>query len=421
MIGFYLKRLSYGTRKFLRFAGYVHKETNRVLIITPDRKIQQLAENEYDLPVILVSGIFNRWNLKYFIGDILFFLIAKYYFKKLIKKIDLECIFLDTDTGYSENLVISQLVDAIVIQFTIDSTNVAALVNYYKIKTPRSSRIVMKLFGGLSRYRRFGILRGFYLASPGKHIVLKLLKLLPQCERKGGGKSRFLCVNGPIFKNIFTEYGVMEHKIIDTGSPDDDEIFPFLDEEYQKKQKQLVRQRLNIKENQRKIAVLFLQPFENYYYFGQKKYGEWLDHIIKFLLDLDVCILIKTHPKHKKGIYRRYESQGIRVFEDNELATNFELMILSDLMITISSSVGLQGMALKRPVITYNFDMIIPEHLKYIKPRLHANTFEEFKQTVINVLKDSPRLQYDIISQYMRLDGKNKNRIIELLNEHYPH
>lgn len=170
------------------------------------------------------------------------------------------------------------------------------------------------------------------------------------------------------------------------------------------------------------VVCLLSQNFDSeadYAHFFQTA-GEALSHIE------NANFLIKLHPRQniaetEKAVRKHYrESDRLRVLKDVDL---YEAIYCSDVLITGNSTVGLEVMLLKKPLITiegFKYSMGYAES----GAALGCHNSRELKDAIVNLL-GNPAAAAELINagqaflkkHYYKIDGKVSQRIAQIMNE----
>jgi hypothetical protein len=439
---FYFENTSYGSMKFYKLAVALNnqKYKNHItpIILTSNETIAKSALND-DIETKFFKPFYNNFkNIPYinispffaFCRDLILFKLYKKELGHIVSNIKPDWIILPSDTSYNEYIILANMgIKSLIVQFTMDSTCVPELVNYMRLLTlgrrfSFTERVADNLLRRFPAYNcRFAALKGPYNGSPLKHLVLKLHKILPHCERKGCGKSTYLALNGEAFKEIFAEYGVDKSKLIVTGNPEDDQMAVLLSQKH--KIKQQVKD--YFKTDDKGLVTFFLQPMDNFPHYGKYDYITGIKMILRILgrYQSKISVTVKCHPKTDKRKYRFFEKEfGCKVIGEETGISNEELILSSKFVITMSSTVGFHAFAAGVPLISFNFGMLIPDHLKHTGGSIHCTSVEEIEYAIKELMKENSPLRQGAMEKdkkaaqkYMMPDGKCVDRIFDLIRE----
>ena len=162
--------------------------------------------------------------------------------------------------------------------------------------------------------------------------------------------------------------------------------------------------------------------------FSFKEREEMLEAVIEAVNELDgVQLVIKASPGDEsedrlKYIAGKYSHKNIPIYKDCNLA---ELLRLSDVVITYFSTVGLEAMIFKKPVILINFSDI-PDRMDYVKEGAAIGLYKR-EDTAIHIKKvlwdpdtikrldESSRIY---LEKYTGLqDGRASSRVVNLIRD----
>jgi len=209
-----------------------------------------------------------------------------------------------------------------------------------------------------------------------------------------------ICVWGIYAKNVLRKAGAAENQIVITGCPK----FDFL---FEKKKIKFLREKRH-----KKILFATQYGFEDVT-------AVVLEEIIKFLsTNEDVYLIIKPHPEEKSDLYRRFEQYEKVTVEDSGANIN-DLLLDADVLITISSTVGINAAILGVPIILLNFDGIsspytpISLEVREIKGVIPAIKNVLYNREILQKISDA-REKF-IYEHGYRIDGKASERVADLI------
>jgi len=137
-------------------------------------------------------------------------------------------------------------------------------------------------------------------------------------------------------------------------------------------------------------------------------------------LDLDVSIVIKTHPSEDPAFYRRFAAEHDAVRIESERL--FEILGASDLTVTVNSNVGLESQILGTPCVIFNKWPAWRWDMAYIRmgpvPVFHSESaFVDFMSSLdTSRLDEMAREQYEFAIESYTLDSHSSTRIAEILD-----
>ncbi len=221
-----------------------------------------------------------------------------------------------------------------------------------------------------------------------------------------------LAVWGDTPKQAFIKKGVPEDMITVTGAPQFDDLAL---RNIDLKEKEL--KKIGIKSD-KKIIVLATQPV-----LGIEQITEALSKVVKTIPETQ--LVIKTHPSEysTKKYLEMAKKQGL----DDVIVTGkylHPLLNRCDILVTSSSTVGMEAMILDKPVITVNFTDI-PDLMPYAEEGAAIGVYK--KEDLMKAVKS---LFYDkkardklikkgkefIYKRCYKIDGKASQRVADFIN-----
>jgi CDP-ribitol ribitolphosphotransferase / teichoic acid ribitol-phosphate polymerase len=229
-------------------------------------------------------------------------------------------------------------------------------------------------------------------------------------EKKGHFRIRhyfdLYLTQGPYFTNRFLKSAKRYHnfEVVETGWPKLDPLFSS-QTGYQSEKEELLA------EHQARKIVLYAPTFSP----SLTSAAMLIDEIGKIASHPDVLVMIKFHDLMEEGLKNLYHMKfgnhpGVKFAEDSNI---LKYLIMSDLMISDTSSVIYEFMLLDKPVITYkSFSKEI------LWKDLHKPTdlFNEVIQTLVQ--DDGSANRKKIIASYHPYaDGKSSGRMIKAVEQ----
>ncbi len=238
----------------------------------------------------------------------------------------------------------------------------------------------------------------------------------------GGGESKKIAVMGEAFVEQFARQGVPKEKMVVTGHPDHDQLYNRLIKEDATALKNHILQDLQIPNG--KLAVLCTQAVVHFGISTLQEYQKQIHSIVDAILENeDINLVIKLHPRENIHDYDFVHAYSPRVsaVQDYELIS---LIHACDLFLSQYSSTILLAMGFGKPIITFNFDGKDEKNFfASLGGSLHAKNIDDFRvftKTILHPNTAHERLQekqQEIISRYMKLDGKALERMTELIRQ----
>ncbi|MGN0383982.1 MAG: CDP-glycerol glycerophosphotransferase family protein [Eubacterium sp.] len=274
---------------------------------------------------------------------------------------------------------------------------------------------------------------GKYPIKPAKsQMVINLWHGVP-LKRIGNMESRYKNVDYVFFTKLlatseFTAdilcrcFNCTMDKIIISGQPRTDELFVRSDRDD------------TIKPGNSRLVV-WLPTYREYEINGDKSHlpitgmtRNGADELDKFLHENNCCLIIKLHPLQEGSVYNEFSN--IKIIKHNELAAEnqsiYDLLRVSDALITDYSSVYFDYLLLDRPIAFVTEDMqqyeddrgfTVDNPQKYMPGDMinDAEQLRDFISKVINHKDDYREFRHEvnnIVNKYQ--DGENCKRILEM-------
>lgn len=215
--------------------------------------------------------------------------------------------------------------------------------------------------------------------------------------------SDIICVWGKYSKDNFLMSEVAKSQIVITGCPKFDSLVTRRKNEYI-----ATKQR-----SCRKILLATQYGFEDITTVIIEKITDFLD------TEKDICLIIKPHPAEKKGQYYKFTKKSQRVFLKDPRVNIDNLLLDADILITISSTVGINAAILDVPIVLINLNKRISAYspisfevkdAEEIIPSIKSALFNEVLIKEIKELRD----QFVYENAYLQ-DGKASERVIDLI------
>ena len=145
-----------------------------------------------------------------------------------------------------------------------------------------------------------------------------------------------------------------------------------------------------------------------------------IEKIIPLLsVEQDVHLIIKPHPAEKPDLYRRFSEKYEKVIVEDNKANIDDLLIDADVLVTISSTVGINAAILDVPMVLLNFNKTASA---YIPISLEVRDMEDiisaikdalYNKEVLQRLADA-RKKFVYEHAYIQ-DGKASERVVDLI------
>lgn len=233
-----------------------------------------------------------------------------------------------------------------------------------------------------------------------------------------------IAVFGGMSKERLLKVGVSEEKISVVGPIIFDEIIKH------KKIKSTEKEEKNTKKEGKKILII-TEPFVEGKAVEKIKYFNYIKKILQEINKIDkITVTIKLHPSEKfidnyKKIVKELGYNNIQVTQ--EIGSNYlyKLISDSDLVIEFGSTVAIEAMILKKPVITTNFCPIaggIYDLIQQSKGTYKVDHQDDLAKKIMEVFNnDFLQEQRKKTIKYMcrKVDGKSSLRIAEIIAKNF--
>jgi hypothetical protein len=272
------------------------------------------------------------------------------------------------------------------------------------------------LYGG-----QFSLGLGAFLAGTKHHIRLF-----------GGHFADFVCLQGPAYGDLWVKTGVSSHKIVITGSPIQDEIYKF-SQALTPVLLATKRQEYNIPAGKKVILVVLTRYVPKH--LSHPLYAQDIYDMTERLLRIDpnIFVVLKTHPKRDANLYTEpvekllTPDRGLIFASERypEQEHNNWLIALSDVSIQSGSTVGLNILALKKPMLSYHRlpDPAADETGRMLSghPDYFIRDFDQMETRVSALLSSEAererclQAQKKVADDLIIVDGKAHQRIGDIL------
>jgi CDP-glycerol glycerophosphotransferase (TagB/SpsB family) len=241
------------------------------------------------------------------------------------------------------------------------------------------------------------------------------------------------------FRNLFTDYAALwgeydKDKLLNFGNPEKKLVVTGsqkYDNLYSRGRREKVRpliKRLGIGKLQ-KVITIATQARDNYMLYVPR--NDYMIILQKFLWELkdypDICIVLKLHPfahsvERYKELASRLKARNFRMVQNVNM---LDLLELTDILVTVTSTVAFEAILLKKPVIRVDFFKDSDFYLDYVAKgaMLMLERQEEIAPTVRSILDDDSlkrrlnRNAEKILDYYLyKRDGQVSQRTVDLIN-----
>lgn len=244
-----------------------------------------------------------------------------------------------------------------------------------------------------------------------------LMKYKNRYSVYGHGKSSKIALFGESIKNSLIEEGISSDKLEVTGNPKFDNLTEF------KGKKESLRKKWNIPQK-KKIVVVLTQWFVEAGTWTVEQRELFISIIVEAILPFgdNVQLILKLHPAYEK------KEDYLKILENFsispvifDLEPIHEIISISDVIISVSSTSALEAMALQKPVLIINlFQEKGPLFFRY-----SGAIYTEKKEQINSALKkliyspdriwDKCKVEKFLYQQAYLIDGNASKRIADLI------
>ncbi len=232
----------------------------------------------------------------------------------------------------------------------------------------------------------------------------------------GHGDSSKIALFGDTVKNMLLSEGISPERLEVTGNSKFDNLIQFKDPY----KKSFLKEKFEIPSD-KKVVLVLTQWFVEAGLWSRKDREYFIVEIAKACVNLkDVQLVIKLHPPYEK------EDDYREILKDLPIAPliyNFqplhEIICISDVVVSVSSTAALEAMALNKPLLIINMD----HGSKLFKDG--GVLFIEKQDQVLNALEkllyhphefvDEDKMQQFVFDQAYIIDGNASKRISDLI------
>jgi glycosyltransferase involved in cell wall biosynthesis len=234
----------------------------------------------------------------------------------------------------------------------------------------------------------------------------------------GHGDSSKIALFGDNTKNLLIGEGVSQDRLTVTGSSKFDNLIQFKDPF----KKDSLKEKFGISSD-KKVVLVLTQWFVEAGVWSKKDREYFIYEIAKACVDLkDVQLVIKLHPPYEN------EADYREILKDLPLAPliyNFqslhEIICISDVVVSVSSTAALEAMALNKPVLIVNMD----HGSKLFKEAgvLFIEKTDSFQSALEKLVHhpgdfvDEDKMKRFVFNQAYIIDGNASRRISDLIRE----
>ncbi len=242
----------------------------------------------------------------------------------------------------------------------------------------------------------------------------------PDAAHPGFQLAENIACHGPKVKEMLEKMGVKTSKIRVVGNPLWDRIYYLLCNVDKSKIRDALFQKFSL-DPKLKLLVFTTQPKENVMSYITFLLKDVLEHL------LDFALIIKVHPAENVAFYNKLlndfkEQDRVRVLKSVDI---HELLLASDIVLTLKSTTGFEAMMLEKPVVIINLK---EGHTTFPytphEATLHVHDLESLTQALKKLAYDqqmrkrlvnaSKEVVYGLA---YKQDGLATNRVIQLIKE----
>ena len=232
----------------------------------------------------------------------------------------------------------------------------------------------------------------------------------------GTGNATIIAAMGNYYKRVLVSRGIHPDKIAVTG-------YPLLDDFSKSSLNNCSLDSLKIVEDTKPIILLITQPLVEDGLWDPSLRTLHLDSIVSAVKHVDGKLIVKVHPRENMEIYqllaKKYGDIFVTVIKDFNVN---QLILLSDAVVTVSSTVGLWAMAYHKPLLVTNYFPQGDTENVLENMAISVNKSEDFPTILDQVLSDKnlkskilTKQSSNIHDHLFYLDGCASRRIANLI------
>lgn len=250
-----------------------------------------------------------------------------------------------------------------------------------------------------------------------KFMLKDILKKLVQWNIYGCGDCDKLAIAGEFTKDILVKRGISPSKIELCGLSRFDEIFNTNFD------KTISCKKLGMDLARPKILLL-TDALVEHGLWSNKQLKEFFRKIVTVVSEFnDIDFIVKLHPRESVDIYQQVLKEVNKHFPIyQDITLYYELINISDIVMTCLSTTALEAIIFKKPVIILNFFNGKKEYIPYVSEGVayEAKNEEELRNLLKEILlkkKYISPLKYDkfVKKHVYALDGKATDRIVSII------
>jgi len=233
----------------------------------------------------------------------------------------------------------------------------------------------------------------------------------------GSGGSSKIAVTGEYYKRVLVNSGISPNKIIVTGYPLLDDI---LKNRSNSNQSGGLFEEIGLPEK-RPLILLVTQPLVEDGFWKTDLRSLHFDSVVNAVKHINGQLVVKVHPRERVDVYNRLVDKynDVQIIVTKEFNLD-RLLISSDVVITVCSTVGLWAIAYEKPLLVMN---CFPLPIENILASMALSVSELDKlPTVLNHILSDENHKANLISKELHslhdhmylLDGHASARIAKL-------
>ncbi len=234
----------------------------------------------------------------------------------------------------------------------------------------------------------------------------------------GHGESSKIALFGGNVKKMLIREGISPDRLTVTGSSKFDNLIQFKDPF----KKDSLKEKFGIP-SEKKVVLVLTQWFVEAGVWSKKDREYFVYEIAKACVNLkDVQLVIKLHPPHEKEADYREILKDLPI---SPLIYNFqslhEIICISDVVVSVSSTAALEAMALNKPVLIVNMDhgskIFKDAGVLFIEK---TDSFESALEKLVNHpwdFLDRSKMERFVFDQAYIIDGNASGRISDLIHD----
>ncbi len=334
--------------------------------------------------------------------------------------------------GFAYHLAHAARRPVVLPQITLTWPNLALMQDHWRTDSA-AKRVATALLRGLSIITRRSLtyrLGARHYAPHGAYIGQTLGAALAGSRFIApvkGVQADALCVNSPAAQDFFTSAGIPAARIHVTGSPSFDHFAAF---RATPPDSAALRAAFGLRDDP-PIISFFLQPL-NAAMLGGRDYIQETARLVRGLLALSpqVVVIAKVHPRHDIAAYAAALDDPRLHWVDSRQhpgeAFNNQLVRASRLVLTRSSTVGYNALALDVPLLTFSLydDVALEKDYMFLQTNWHVTSEADLWEAARALLFDEAEYAARLAHQqrqrdrHILVDGACCARIAQVMKDH---